>query len=228
VIGGELISALMEWDNRGVSVLFGDGCAAVVLEATEREEGVLAEKLGCDSDGRDTLVVEGMGARYANVGRTYGDTTWIFEGQEIFKRAVLAMSSASADVLARCGYKPEDIALVVPHQANLRIIEAVAKRVGAPPENVYVNVQRYGNMSAATVPVALVEALEEGRVQPNSLLLLPAFGAGLTWCAHLVRWGDRVTPKGTSDVELPPSNRTALEIVQGYLARKTKPRAETA
>jgi 3-oxoacyl-[acyl-carrier-protein] synthase III len=228
VVGGEMISAFMEWDNRGVSVLFGDGCAAVVLEATDKEEGLLAEKLGCDSDGRSTLVVEGMGGRYANVGRLYGDTAWIFEGQEIFKRAVLAMAGASADVLAQCGFKPEDVDLVVPHQANLRIIEAVAKRVGAPPEKVFVNVHRYGNMSAATVPVALVEALEEGRVKPNSLLLLPAFGAGLTWCAHLVRWGDRVTPKGTTDVELPPSNRSALEIVQGYLRHDSKQSVEPA
>jgi 3-oxoacyl-[acyl-carrier-protein] synthase-3 len=223
VVGGDIISSFMEWDNRGVSVLFGDGCAAVVLEATDREEGVLAEKLGCDSDGRPTLVVEGMGGRYANTGRVFGATSWIFEGQEIFKRAVLAMSSASTEVLARCGVTAEDVGLVVPHQANLRIIEAVARRVGAPAENVYVNVHRYGNMSAATVPVALVEALEEGRVKPNSLLLLPAFGAGLTWCAHLVRWGDRVTPKGTTDVELPPSDRTALQIVQGYLAKKKHP-----
>jgi 3-oxoacyl-[acyl-carrier-protein] synthase-3 len=220
VVGGELISAFMEWENRGVSVLFGDGCAAVVLEATDKEEGLLAEKLGCDSDGRPTLVVEGMGGRYTHAGRRYGDTAWIFEGQEIFKRAVLAMSGAATEVLAQCGVKPEDVGLVVPHQANLRIIEAVAKRVGAPPERVYVNVHRYGNMSAATVPVALVEALEEGRVAPNSLLLMPAFGAGLTWCAHLVRWGDRVTPRGTTDVDLPPSDRTALQIVQGYLAEK--------
>ncbi|HWJ06941.1 MAG TPA: ketoacyl-ACP synthase III [Steroidobacteraceae bacterium] len=220
VVGGEMISAFMEWENRGVSVLFGDGCAAVVLEATDKEEGLLAEKLGCDSDGRPTLVVEGMGGRYANVGRLYGDTAWIFEGQEIFKRAVLAMSGASADVLAQCGFTPDDVSLVVPHQANLRIIEAVGKRVGVAPERVFVNVHRYGNMSAATVPVALVEALEEGRVAPNSLLLLPAFGAGLTWCAHLVRWGDRVTPKGTTDVELPPSSKSALEIVQGYMRKK--------
>ena len=220
VVGGEIISSFMDWENRGVAVLFGDGCAAVVLEATDTEEGLLAEKLGCDSDGRPTLVVEGMGARYANVGRLYGDTAWIFEGQEIFKRAVLAMSAASADVLARRGLRPEDVDLVVPHQANLRIIDAVGKRVGVVPEQVYVNVQRYGNMSAATVPVALVEALEEGRVKPRGLLLLPAFGAGLTWCAHLVRWGERVTPKATSDVELPPSNRTALDIVRGYIGQR--------
>jgi 3-oxoacyl-[acyl-carrier-protein] synthase-3 len=87
-------------------------------------------------------------------------------------------------------------------------------------ERVFVNVHRYGNMSAATVPVALVEALEEGRVQPNSLVLLPAFGAGLTWCAHLLRWGDRVTPKGTTNVELPPCEQTALELVQGFIRKK--------
>jgi 3-oxoacyl-[acyl-carrier-protein] synthase-3 len=114
----------------------------------------------------------------------------------------------------------DDISLVVPHQANLRIIEAVAKRAGVPMERVFVNVHRYGNMSAATVPVALVEAIEAGRVQPNSLVLLPAFGAGLTWCAHLVRWGDRVTPKRTTDVDLPPCDKTALEMVQGFIRDK--------
>jgi 3-oxoacyl-[acyl-carrier-protein] synthase III len=225
VLGGELISAFMDWNNRGVAVLFGDGCAAVVLQATDREEGLLTERLGCDSDARQTLVVEGMGTRYADLTRLYGDTNWVFEGQEIFKRAVLGMSGACADVLKSRHLTPDDIDLVVPHQANLRIIEAVAKRAGVPMERVFVNVHRYGNMSAATVPVALVEALEEGRVKPNSLLLLPAFGAGLTWCAHLVRWGDRVTPKGTSDVELPPCDTTALEMVQGYQRRKAAAKA---
>jgi 3-oxoacyl-[acyl-carrier-protein] synthase-3 len=220
VVGGDLISTLMDWRNRGVSVLFGDGCAAVVLQATEHVEGLLGEKLGCDSEARDTLVVEGVGLRYANIGQLYGEANWTFEGPEIFKRAVLGMAGACADVLAAQGFKVEDVDLVIPHQANLRIIDAVAKRVGAPAERVFVNVQRYGNMSAATVAVALVEALEEGRVRPNSLLLLPAFGAGLTWCAHLVRWGERTTPKGRCDVELPPSDRSALDIVRGYLGKK--------
>jgi 3-oxoacyl-[acyl-carrier-protein] synthase-3 len=225
VLGGELISAFMDWENRGVSVLFGDGCAAVVLQATDREEGLLAERLGCDSDARGTLVVKGMGTRYANYTRMYGDTDWIFEGQEIFKRAVIGMSGACADVLASRHITADDISLVVPHQANLRIIEAVAKRAGVPMERVFVNVHRYGNMSAATVPVALVEALEEGRIQPGQLVLLPAFGAGLTWCAHLVRWGDRVTPRGSTDVELPPCNTTALEMVQHVIRKKKAARA---
>ena len=106
VVGGELISAFMDWSNRGVSVLFGDGCAAVVLQATDHEEGLLAERLGCDSDARDTLVVEGMGTRYANFTRVFGRTDWIFEGQEIFKRAVIGMSGACADVLAARQHEP--------------------------------------------------------------------------------------------------------------------------
>ena len=114
----------------------------------------------------------------------------------------------------------DDLDLFVPHQANLRIIEAVARRAGIPMERVFVNVQRYGNMSAATVPVALVEALEEGRVRPGSLVLMPAFGAGLTWCAHLVRWGERVTPMDISDAQLPPCDSSALDMVRSLMARR--------
>jgi 3-oxoacyl-[acyl-carrier-protein] synthase-3 len=220
VVGGELISRFMDWSNRNVAVLFGDGCAAVVLEATGREEGLLTERLGCDAGGRGALVIQGMGGRYADFSRRYGETDWIFDGQEIFKRAVLGMSGACADVLAAQGLTPDDIHLVVPHQANLRIIEAVAKRAGLPMEKVFVNVHRYGNMSAATVPVALVEALEAGRVRPHDRLLLPAFGAGLTWCAHLLRWGERVTPKGLSDAALPPCEATALDLVQDLMRRR--------
>ncbi|MEY2854692.1 MAG: hypothetical protein RL030_1824 [Pseudomonadota bacterium] len=220
VVGGEVISRFMDWHNRNVAVLFGDGCAAIVLQATEGEEGLLGEKLGCDVEGRGSLVIEGMGTRYADFTRRYGETDWIFEGQDIFKRAVLGMGQACADVLGARGITVAEVDLVVPHQANLRIIEAVAKRAGIPMERVFVNVQRYGNMSAATVPVALVEALEEGRVRAGALLLMPAFGAGLTWCAHLVRWGARVTPLGTSSAELPASEASGLELVRGMIARR--------
>jgi 3-oxoacyl-[acyl-carrier-protein] synthase III len=220
VIGGELISPLMDWTNRGVAVLFGDGCAATVLQATEANEGLRASKLGCYGEVREILLVHGMGQRYANRGWIYGDTQWVFEGQEIFKRAVIGMSHACDHVLAACGMAADDVHLVVPHQANLRIIEAVAKRAHIPMERCLVNVHRYGNMSAATVPVALVEALEEGRVTPGCNLLLTGFGAGLTWSAHLLRWGERVTPLGETGVELPPCEKSALEIVQGYLKAK--------
>jgi 3-oxoacyl-[acyl-carrier-protein] synthase-3 len=228
VIGVELISHFMDWSNRGVAVLFGDGAAAVVLEATDREEGLLGEKLGCYADVRGILRVRGMGTAYAHHGVVFGDTAWDFDGQEIFKRAVVGMAQASQDVLAKTGHRIEDIGLVIPHQANLRIIESVAKRVGAPMERVYLTVQRYGNMSSATVPVALVEALEEGRVAPNSLLLMPAFGAGLTWCSHLVRWGARTTPLGTSAVDLPPCTQTALDRVRELIAIKQPPERSLA
>jgi 3-oxoacyl-[acyl-carrier-protein] synthase-3 len=217
VVGGEVISRFMDWRNRNVAVLFGDGCAAIVLQHASEETGLLGEKLGCDIDGRGSLVIEGMGARYADFQRRIGVTNWIFDGAEIFKRAVGGMAQASMEVLGRHGFKPEDVDLTIPHQANLRIIEAVAKRLDVPMARVMVNVQRYGNMSAATVPVALVEALEQGRVKPGALLLLPAFGAGLSWSAHLVRWQTRVTPLRTSQAELAPSPHSALQLVQALM-----------
>jgi 3-oxoacyl-[acyl-carrier-protein] synthase-3 len=223
VIGAELISPFMDWSDRDVAVLFGDGAAAVVLEATDREEGVLAEKLGCYGEARDILRVQGMGGSYANRGVLYGVTRWQFEGQEIFKRAVQGMSGACEEALMRLHLTAADVDLVVPHQANLRIIEAVAKRTHVPLERVYVNIQRYGNMSSATVPVALCEALEEGRVLPGALLLLPGFGGGLSYCAHAVRWGERTQPLQSSGAELPPNELSALELIRRCLERKTHP-----
>jgi len=222
VIGVELITPYMDWTNRNVAVLFGDGSAAVVLQASDKEEGLLAEQLGCYADARQILRVRGMGCSYANKGVRYGDTLWDFDGQEIFKRAVKGMAQASERVLAKCGVTPEQIDIVIPHQANLRIIESVAKHTHLPMDKVFVTVQRYGNMSSATVPVALVDALEEGRVKPGSLILMPGFGGGLTLCSHLVRWGDRVTPLGMSDAELPPPTRSALEMVNEIRARKSQ------
>jgi len=220
VIGVELISPYMDWTNRNVAVLFGDGCAAVVLEPAEGDEGLLGEQLGCDVEGRASLRVRGIGCTYANRDVVFGDTLWDFEGQEIFRRAVQGMGRASSAVLERCGIAAEAVDLVVPHQANLRIIEAVVTRAGIPLDRVMLTVQRYGNMSAATVPVALVEALEQGRVRPGALVLMPAFGAGLTLCAHLVRWGGRVAPLGESVAALPPCPTSALELVNEIRARK--------
>jgi 3-oxoacyl-[acyl-carrier-protein] synthase-3 len=226
IIGVELISQYMDWDNRNVAVLFGDGAAAMVLSVSEKESGVLAEKLQCYADARQILRVRGMGTMYANLGVQYGFTRWDFDGQEIFRKAVQGMSEASLDVMRRAGVTMDDIKLVVPHQANLRIIDAVAKRAGAGPDKVYLTVQKYGNMSSATAPVALVEAVEEGRVAPGDLVLMPAFGGGLTLSAHLIRWGERVTPLLPSDAELPPCTKTALEIVNDIRAQKKLGEAE--
>ncbi len=220
VIGGEVISSMIDWTDRRVAVLFGDGCAATVLEGTEQDEGLRSSKLGCYGDVREILQVHGLGIRYSNRGWPLGDTDWNFDGPEIFKRAAIGMSRACKHVMEACAIGADDIDLVVPHQANLRIIEAVVKRAGVPMERCFVNIHRYGNMSSATVPVALVEALEEGRVEPGATLLLTGFGAGLTWSAHVLRWGQRVTPLAQSDIELPPCDRTALEIVRSYIAAK--------
>jgi 3-oxoacyl-[acyl-carrier-protein] synthase III len=218
VIGAEVIAPFIDWSDRNTAVLFGDGAAAVVLQATDRDEGLLAERLGCYGESREILRVHGMGAAYAHQNRIIGKTEWQFEGQEIFKKAVHGMASACDEALGKIGKTAADVDLVIPHQANLRIIEAVARKAGVPMERVFVNVQRYGNMSAATVPVALCEALEEGRVKPGSLLLMPSFGGGLTFTGHVVRWGERVTPLGTTGVELPPNKQSALEIVERYRA----------
>ena len=228
VIGVELISQYMDWDNRNVAVLFGDGAAAMVLQASEQETGVIAEKLQCYADARHILRVRGMGTMYANLGVQYGQTQWDFDGQEIFRKAVQGMSEASLDVMRRAQVTMDDIALVVPHQANLRIIDAVAKRAGAGPEKVYLTVQKYGNMSSATAPVALVEAVEEGRVPPDGLVLMPAFGGGLTLSSHLIRWGRRMTPLLPCDAELPPCSKTALEIVNEIRAQKKLGEARAA
>lgn len=220
VVGVELISRFMDWENRGVAVLFGDGAGAVVLQATDAEEGVIGESLGCYGDARQTLRLRGIGGLYTNQGAYLGDNFWDFEGQDIFKRAVQGMSQASSAVLDKCGVTINDVNLVVPHQANLRIIEAVAKRAGADMDKVFLTVHKYGNMSAATVVVALVEAAETGVIKPHDLILLPAFGAGLTWCSHLIRWGARVTPLSTTDLDLPPCDKSALDMVQDIRRRK--------
>lgn len=220
VIGAEVISPLMDWKNRDVAVLFGDGAAAFYLEASEEKSGVVAESLGCFADSRDILAVDGWGTASANQGRVLGVTDWNFQGQEIFKRAVVGMGKACDNVLDKAAISKEQIDLIVPHQANLRIIDALAKRMNADEDKVFINIHRYGNMSAATAPVALVEALEEGRVTPGANLMMPAFGAGLSWSAHLLHWGQRTTPISISNIELPPCDKTGLQMVMDIISSK--------
>lgn len=220
VIGVEVISPYIDWTNRNIAVLFGDGAAAVVLQATDTAEGVIGTVLGCDADARQSLRVRGLGCGYANREVSLGDAIWDFDGPVIFKRAVQGMSGACARVLAEAGVSADQVDLVVPHQANLRIIEAVAQYAGIGMDRVMVTVHRYGNMSAATVPFSLVDALREGRVAPGSLLLMPGFGGGLTFGALLVRWGQRVTPLGESTMTMPPCDRSALELVNEVRARQ--------
>jgi 3-oxoacyl-[acyl-carrier-protein] synthase-3 len=135
-------------------------------------------------------------------------------GQEVFRRAVTKMGEAAVHVVRKAGWSLDDIDLLIPHQANLRIIDATARRLKVPEEKVFVNVHRYGNTSAATIPVALTEALEEGRIRPGADLVFAAFGGGLSWAAAAVKWGDRVAPVATSPIELPPQEASVMELLQ--------------
>ena len=217
VIGADRIPYFLDYNQRDVSVLFGDGAGAVILEACDEECGLLAERLGCDAEGRDILTARDAGTIRERFGQVDGFYDVNFEGPEIFKRAVRGMGGAITDVLAKLSLEAEQIDLLIPHQANIRIIETLTKRLKASPDKVMVNIEKYGNTSAATVPIALCEALEQGRLKPGACILTAAFGAGLTWGAAVIKWGDRVTPVGVCDEELPPSDKTALDILMPWV-----------
>ncbi len=219
VIGAEVISPMMDWTDRNVAILFGDGAAAFYLQAddSDTEQGLLGEALGCFGDARHILAVQGVGIEYANQSWPLGTTSWDFEGREIFKRAVGGMHGGCVKVMSELGVAPSDVNVVVPHQANMRIIEALAHKLALPDAQLFVNIERYGNMSAATAPMALVEAVEEQVVTAGDLVLVPAFGAGLSWSAQLLRWGERCTPLSHSDVALDEPQESALQMIQRYI-----------
>ncbi len=219
VIGGEFISHYMDWSRRDVAVLFGDACGAVVIEASDQECGLLASKIGCEADAKYAIQITNLGSGYSRLDQEFLYLGWNFDGQEVFKRAVKSMAQACVDVLEQVGLSKEDVHIVVPHQANKRILDALARRLEIPEDKVMVNVHKYGNTSAGTIPVALTEALEEGRINPGDYVLMASFGAGLTWGAGLIRWGERVAPLRLSDATLPPCDRTALEILAPHIKR---------
>ncbi len=218
VVGAEKLSHLIDWTDRTTCVLFGDAAGAVVLEPSDEPAGVLSSELGLDGTCTELLIVPDMGTVGAPRTRDPRRMGIRMNGPEIFRRAVVAMGDASTRVVEEAGLRLEDVDLLIPHQANLRIIDATARRLKLDSSQVYVNIQSYGNTSAATIPVALAEAVEEGRVEPGCNIVFAAFGAGLTWAAAAVRWGDRVTPLGTSDIELPASGRSAMEVLEPALA----------
>jgi 3-oxoacyl-[acyl-carrier-protein] synthase-3 len=213
VIGAEHLSFFIDWSKRDTAVLFGDGAGAAVLSRTEKQVGLQQALLGCDSDGRDILAVPKFGTSMDRFAADNGHWDFNFVGRDIFKRAVKGMGVAAQTVLQREGLTTQDIDLMIPHQANIRIIQTLADLAGISQDKAFVNIHNYGNTSAATVPIAICEAVEQGRVKPNDKILLAAFGAGLTWGAGLLTWGDRVTPVNTSDAALPECNQTALELV---------------
>ena len=219
VVGSERLTWLLNFSLRDTAVLFGDGAGAVVVEPSEQECGLLACHLGCEGDALSALEVPNSGTSGNRFIDNYGVFDVNFDGREIFRRAVKGMAREIRKVLGDLELRNEDISLIIPHQANQRIIESLAHHLSVPMSQVALNIQNYGNTSAATIPVALVEALDEGRIQPGDRVLLAAFGAGLTRGAAMIRWGERITPLGESDAELPPCDQTALEILGEAIQR---------
>jgi 3-oxoacyl-[acyl-carrier-protein] synthase-3 len=190
VIGAEKLSAITDWKDRNTCVLFGDGAGAAVLQNRENAHGLLTVVMGSDGGKANLLFMPGGGSRCPATKESVDARQHFLrmEGKETFKNAVQAMCSAAAEVLRRCELDISRVKCVIPHQANRRIIDAVGERLGATPEQMFVNLQKYGNTSAASVAIALDEAVASGKIQRGDLILLIVFGAGLTWGAAVIEW----------------------------------------
>jgi len=190
VVGAEVLSRLLDWNDRTTCILFGDGAGAVVLEADESERGIVSSHLHSDGSQYDLLYVPGGGSKeplsreLLDSGRQYIR----MKGNEVFRVAVNALDSTVLEALEANNLKAEDIDLLVPHQANIRIINATGKKLGLSGDKVMITVDRHGNTSSASIPLALCQAVKENRVEDGSLVLLEAFGGGFTWGSILLRW----------------------------------------
>jgi 3-oxoacyl-[acyl-carrier-protein] synthase-3 len=192
VIGAETLSRVTDPDDRGTCILFGDGAAAMVLSAAPDDgPGLLAWDLGCDGSAASLLEIPAGGSRRPASAETVanGEHYLRMAGQEVFRRAVRIVVESATATIERAGVAVDDITWFAPHQANVRIIELAAARLGIAPERTLVNIDRYGNTSAASIPLVLAEAAEDGRLADGDLVLLSGFGAGLTWGSALLRWG---------------------------------------
>lgn len=191
LIGVELITRFLDWSDRNTCILFGDGAGAVVLTPSETETGVKAFDLGSDGAKGMSLAAPGIGSAmkmdHAMLDR--GDQYLRMKGPEVFRFATRILPSSTLQVLENAGLSLDDVDMLIPHQANARIIDLAIRRLGIPEEKVFVNVHKYGNTSAASIPLALVEAIDEGRVKEGDQLCLVSFGAGLTWASAVVQWG---------------------------------------
>jgi len=191
IVGAETLSRITDPEDRGTVILFGDGAAAAVLSRTTGSPGLLAWDLGCDGSAAGLIEIPAGGGRLPASMTTVAERGHYMkmQGQEVFRRAVRAIAESSAGTLERGGVSADDVAWFVPHQANLRIIEAAAKRLGFGPDRTITNIDQYGNTSSASIPLALFEAVEDGRVADGDLVLCSGVGAGLTWGSALLRWG---------------------------------------
>ncbi len=190
VVGTEVLSKITDWDDRTTCILFGDGAGAAIIEPTEEDRGVISMHIHSDGSMWDLLHMPGGGSRNpASKDSIEKRLHFIkMKGNEIFKVAVRKLEDLAVKILKENKLEPSQISLLIPHQANLRIIQAIAERLGIPMEKVYINIDRYGNTSAASIPIALDEAVRAGKVKDGDYILLEAFGGGLTWASALIKW----------------------------------------
>ena len=184
VIGAEVFSSILDWNDRSTCVLFGDGAGAIVLQA-DKEPGILAAQLHADGSQMNILAAAGNVA----YGEVTGDPFLRMDGQAVFKQAVTVLDKSARDVVAEAGVTLDQVDWLIPHQANMRIIQSAAKRLKMPMEKVIVNLDKYGNTSSASIPLALEEAVRDGRIKPGDIVMMVGFGAGLTWASIVFRWG---------------------------------------
>ena len=191
VIGVDTMTRVVDWEDRATCVLFGDGAGAVLLRASEGVNGVLATLLGSDGSGADALIIPAGGSAQPTTAETIEKRLHYLrmDGRQVFRFATQALPQAVEQVVKKADLAMGDISLIIPHQANGRIISSAAKRLKVPEERFVLNLQEYGNTSAASVPIALCEALGNGRIEPGQNIVLVGFGAGLTWAAAAIRWG---------------------------------------
>ena len=190
IIGAEQMTARLDWTKRDTAVLFGDGAGAIIVRGMEGENGVLTTFTASDGSGAEILSIPVGGARHALTPENIHelDRSIRMNGRELYKRAVVAFRDAVEKALDRAGVSPAEIDLFIPHQANRRIIVAATERIGLPEEKIYLNLDRVANTSAASIPIAIDQARAEGRIHDGDLVLLAAFGAGLTWASAMIRW----------------------------------------
>ena len=190
VIGAETLSRVVNWKDRNTCVLFGDGAGAVVLQASDQPGGVLSTLLRSDGSGSELLIMPAGGSKMPITPDVLAQDLHCIQmnGREVFRFATRAIDRSLREVMHKAGWTPQQVDIIVPHQANIRIIEAAAKSLGVPLDKFYCNLERYGNTSAASIPIALTEAFEAGRLHPNDRVAMVGFGAGLTWAAAAVQW----------------------------------------
>lgn len=200
IIGVDTLTRYVDYTDRGTCVLFGDGAGAVVIEASDEPRGLLSTELGADGGGHKHLFVPGWAQLVPESADIFPDARPHLQmnGREVFRFAVQVMGDAANKSIERAGLTLDDVDMLIPHQANARIIDAAARRLQLPMDKVWVNVDRYGNTSAASVPIAMAEAADAGALKEGDNVVLVAFGAGLAWAAGLVRWGTAGTHRATS------------------------------